>query len=112
MWVFMSQSFLSIVAVRGVPGMLLVRARCEGDIERVFPKAKVSTTPGNDYLFRARVPATQVAAAIGAQVQGIDYDNFKASVREHDRHSSYTSVWGSMIQLQEARRRPARARRR
>lgn len=44
MWVFMSDSFLSIVADSTVSksDCLLVRARREGDIERVFPEAKVT----------------------------------------------------------------------
>jgi hypothetical protein len=41
MWVFLNDSFLSIVAHRTEPGVLLVRARTAGDIEAVFPQAHV-----------------------------------------------------------------------
>ena len=40
MWIFLSDSFLSIVAHRDKPGVLLVRARRAGDIEAVFPDVK------------------------------------------------------------------------
>ena len=42
MWIFQNDSFLSIVAHRDKPGMLLVRARKAGDIEAVFPEAHSS----------------------------------------------------------------------
>jgi hypothetical protein len=41
-----SRGFYSIVSDRQRPGNLLVRARFEGDLEALFPGAKVRTTPG------------------------------------------------------------------
>lgn len=52
MWISLSDSFLSIVALEGPaadPAQLLVRARVAGDIERVFPTAMVTHTPKHDY---------------------------------------------------------------
>ena len=42
MWIMMNNSFLSIVSKDCGPAELLVRARRAGDIERVFPDAKVT----------------------------------------------------------------------
>jgi hypothetical protein len=105
MWIFMSSSFLSVVACRGKPEVLLVRGRVKGDIERVFPKAKVLVTPRGDYRFRAEVPAATVAKAIAGQIKSIEYDNFKNSVTEDDRHEAYMRIWSSMNNLQHARAR-------
>jgi hypothetical protein len=48
MWIFLNDSFLSIVANRELAGVLLVRARKEGDIEAVFPDATVREGEGTD----------------------------------------------------------------
>jgi len=44
MWVYLWDSFLSIVQSKENPHFLLVRARHVGDIERVFHSAKVQLT--------------------------------------------------------------------
>lgn len=103
MWVFMSNAFLSIVEHRAKYDYLLVRARAEGDIERVFPDATVTKTPAADYLFRAVIPRQEVAAAMAAQVEAIAYDNFKNSVAEDDRHRAYFGAWAAMNDFQRRR---------
>lgn len=105
MWVFLSDAFLSVVAHRDQPDKLLVRARARGDIERVFPGAQVTETRAADYRFRSTLPRQEVAQAMAAQVQGIQYDNFKNSVREPDRHDAYFEAWGAMHRFQDARTR-------
>ena len=55
MWLCLNNAFLSIVDKDCAPDELLVRARRDGDIERVFPKAEVEVTLGNDYRCRARI---------------------------------------------------------
>lgn len=100
MWIFLSDSFLSIVAHRFDQKALLVRARVRGDIERVFPKAKVTRTPDADYRYRATILRNEVAAVIAANVTGIQYPNFKGSVRERDRLSTYHDVWDVMFGFQ------------
>jgi len=108
----MSDSFLSIVQPLdqkgGDKGMLLVRARVMGDIERIFPKAKVTKTPARDYLFRALIPRMEVAKAMSEEVRRISYDNFKSSVDEDDRHSAYLRCWVAMNNLQRSRTMPKR----
>jgi hypothetical protein len=102
MWIFLNNSFLSIVAHHDRPDLLLVRARVPGDIQRVFGKGKVKIerTPLRDYSYRAEVPRTVVAAALVRKIEGIDYTNFKDSVQDYDRHDFYLRVWSVMFQMQ------------
>jgi hypothetical protein len=96
MWVFLNDSFLSIVAHQDKPGVLLVRARKAGDIKAVFPDAKTWVDEHADYPHRAEVPAENVAEAVAARVRAIGYPNFKDSVRERGRHGAYMRVWDVM----------------
>jgi len=100
MWIFLNDAFLSIVADRNDPGRLLVRARIEGDIERVFPSARVKKTPTADYLYRASISRADVAAALLDRVTSIGYPNFKDSVSNPERHDDYFEVWHVMYRAQ------------
>ena len=104
MWLCLNRSFLSIVEPSdqdvNTGDMLLVRARRKGDIEAVFPAAKVEKRPERDYLFRALLPRQEVAAAIADQVRGIDYPNFKNSVKNSKLHDAYARIWSIMAALQ------------
>ena len=100
MWIFLNNAFLSIVDKGGKGTTLLVRARKAGDIERVFPDAKVQQTPKNDYRFRARLDRGLVAQVLAETVRHITYPNFKGSVPEGDRHDAYLDVWKAMYQYQ------------
>lgn len=100
MWVCFSDCYLSIVAKDCAPDELLVRARRDGDIERVFPGARVSVSLNTDYRCRARIKRADVAAALAARVAAIDYGNFKDSTRDDALHSAYMGVWSSLGRLQ------------
>ena len=106
MWVMMNDSFLSIVAHRGRPKFLLVRARRAEDITVIFPGARVIEGKGSDYEFRAVIKRRVVEDAIAGEVARIDYDNFKNSVREPARHDVYMSVWSVMMRLSRTWQRP------
>jgi hypothetical protein len=80
--------------------MLLVRARREGDIEQVFPGAQVEQTVGRDYMYRTVQPRDRVALQLAEQVRGIDYGNFKASVKDPELHRAYMGIWQTMADLQ------------
>ena len=101
MWVFLNNSFLSIVAHRDKPDVLLVRARKAGDIEAVFPGATTWQDPRADYRHRAEIARSDVAGALAKAAAGIDYANFKNSVEDLDRHEAYMRVWGVMARMQE-----------
>ena len=102
MWICLNHSFLSIVTPQGKPDsdVLLVRARREGDIQSVFPGADVRRTPERDYLYRALIPRAEVAAALATEVAGIDYSNFKNSVRSRPLHDAFARIWSIMACLQ------------
>jgi hypothetical protein len=100
MWVLLNNAFLSIVAHRDDPELLLVRARKEGDIEQAIPDADVWIDAEADYRYRAEVPRPFVARALADVVASIDYDNFKNSVSDPARHSAYAAVWRDLAALQ------------
>jgi len=103
MWVFLNDAMLSIVAQPAHPGLLLVRARSAGDIERVFPDAEVSETTTADYRYRAEVPTETVADALAAEVRAIRYPNFKMTVSDAGRLHAYHDVWEVMARYQEVK---------
>lgn len=82
---------------------LMVRARIAGDIERVFPRAKVIVNGGTDYRFRAFITRKEVGATIGRAAEQINYGNFKSSTKEPARHNAYMRVWSVMDAEQERR---------
>lgn len=103
MWIFTSGSFLSIVhKAPAKQDELLVRARRPGDIEKLFPNASVAETVGVDYLYRACIKRTEVAAVLAQQAAQLDYDNFKDSIDYADRglKQACSRVWGIMADLQ------------
>ena len=101
MWIFTNSGFISIVADRDAASNLLVRGRREGDIETIFPRAKVTITPNADYLYRASVTRQTAANAVAMSVLDIQYNNFKNSVLDPDRHEYYLDVWTVMRRMQE-----------
>jgi len=100
MWIMTNNSYLSIVSKDCGPAELLVRARRAGDIEKVFPNAKVTRRTDSDYLYRAILPRDVVKRALAAMIDLIDYPNFKDSVEDRSLHAAYVSVWCAMAGLQ------------
>ena len=100
MWIMTNNGYLSIVSKDCGPAELLVRARRAGDIERVFPDAKVTRNTNSDYLYRTVLPRDVVKQALAAMIDHIDYPNFKDSVEDRSLHAAYVSVWCAMAGLQ------------
>ena len=105
MWLFFSDSMLSIVQKPDDKDTLTVRARIKGDIEAVFPDAKVIEGAGTDYRFRAKVPREVVAKVMFDRVMSLSASNFKASVKDRKRHDAYMDVWDAMYRYQEEQRK-------
>jgi hypothetical protein len=101
MWIFLNDSFLSIVAHKEQAGRFLVRARFPGDIERAIPGARVVEGAGTDYRFRAVCKCAEVGHALTKAIWDIDYTNFKASVTARGRHDCYMAVWDVMKDAQD-----------
>jgi hypothetical protein len=97
MWIMQSDCFLSIVSKDCGPTELLVRARRNGDIEKVFPSAKVIRSTGTDYLYRAVIPRDAVKEAVTAMIDHVDYPNFKDSVEDRSLHAAYVGDEGGPL---------------
>ena len=102
MWIVLNKSFLSIVKNRNNENQLLVRARVNGDIEKVFPDADIFEDKDADYKYRSYIDREVVANAIGKELLNINYDNFKSSVSKDDgiRGNAYMKVWIALNQMQ------------
>lgn len=100
MWIFLNNAMLSVVSHRTKPAALLVRARVKGDIEAIFPDAKVLVLDSADYRYRCEVDRNEMAQVLQQQVQALSYPNFKNSVKDKLRHSWYSKVWeeGMLVQ--------------
>lgn len=106
MWLCLNDAFLSIVHKDCARDELLVRARRRGDIEKVFPEAKVIVTMAPaDYRFRAVLKRAVVEAAVVGEVRRITYPNFKSSVEDRQLHDAYLQVWTTMESIQAGPRR-------
>lgn len=106
MWIFTSNSFLSIVAHTDKPDTLLVRSRLPGDIEALFPDARVFELADADYRYRAEIPRNQVAEALADSVRSLDYPNFKNSLSGTKRKSAAAKVWQALAETYGAYGRP------
>ena len=100
MWVFLNDAFLSIVSKDCKRHELLVRARRKGDIEKIFPGAKVVRSLKTDYLYRAVVKRSAISSALAGEINRITYGNFKDSVEDDRLHEVYARVWATMAGLQ------------
>lgn len=101
MWIFLPKSFISVVQKPGDTDTLTVRARIKGDIESVFPQARVEVNQGTDYKYRARVPREAVAQVLHDQVMNLSWSNFKGAVKAKKRHDAYMNVWSAMYAVQD-----------
>lgn len=96
MWIYTTDSHLSIVAHRDRPGMLLVRSRVAGDLERAFgPVISVEHTPSADYAWRTVLSRDEVAEVLADGIRGIRYTNFKDAANTPERHRHYLNVWAA-----------------
>jgi len=116
MWLITTTGFYSIVEKpwdkQG--GTLTVRARAKADLESLraagLPElGDVKEDTDADYRFRAQAPKAAVSRAVRAQVDAIDYDNFKTAVGKRqgrNREHVYHDVWGALHQIQSGTELP------
>ncbi len=99
MWLFTNRAFFSIVKHSEKPGVLLVRSRFPGHIEKVFPKAHITEFSGTDYQYRTELNQMEVSRVIAKLVSQIDYDNFKNSLDMNDEKyfASCIRVYDSVL---------------
>ena len=102
MWLYTNKGFLSIVENMHDPSEFLVRGRFWGDIETIFPDAKVIEGAGTDYKYRTFLPKREVTKRIQKYLNSeLTYSNFKNSVPDRDRRRTYHEVWATMIHAQK-----------
>lgn len=109
MWLFSKAGFFSVVeSSEPSPSgedLLSVRARIEGDLDRLrkmyAPKLGPTVIlPNRDYPYRAYITKEALAEAMVRLSLDIDYGNFKNMVTQvfgHLRHDLYSKVWGVMF---------------
>lgn len=101
MWIFLNDSFVSVVQHPTEPTLLVVRARRRGDLQALLgPRTRVLETLDSDYQFRAFASKDTVASVLANRVRLIDYGNFKDSVKDPDRKRRYLNVWTEMWEWQ------------
>lgn len=101
MWLFCKSGFFSAVRHSKKAQTIHLRARFEGDLQRLFKthnvKAKVTYTPNNDYAYRADIPLQTWAEIAATEAADIDYGNFKNAVNDGTvRDEAYMNVWCAM----------------
>lgn len=125
MWIFSKHGFFSAVRHNERKNTILLRARVEGDLERLLehhysvmerngyikpPKGKsikdaipdVERTPDADYLFRCEIPHDLFCLMLMEEASEITYGNFKDSVHDGTpRDQAYCEVWSVMSDLQD-----------
>lgn len=114
MWIITSGAFVSIVEHRDDPGMLIVRGRFKGDVQRFLNplpggmRIVEEITPQADYRFRAVVPREAVLHALLRAGRAINYPNFKDSIKATWRKALAMRVWSIFEREQQERASPAR----
>lgn len=94
MWLCFNDGFLSAVADKNDPAMLMVRARRKKDLLNVFgDHVEIIKTAGADYRWRTFVDRKVFAGLVAARIENINYPNFKNSVDENDLHAAYMKFW-------------------
>lgn len=101
MWLYCKSGFFSAVQHEADASLIHVRARFEGDLERLCEahgvKAAVTVTPQNDYRFRMDFPRETWAEIVREEAEGIDYPNFKNAVHDGTaRDAAYLGAWCAM----------------
>ena len=106
MWVFCKHGFFSAVEHRQKRDCVLLRARFEGDLERLQQAYgfdfKVEHTPLADYPYRTTISKDVWARIVGEIAIEIDYDNFKNSVHDGtSRDAAYMECWYALRKAQD-----------
>ncbi len=106
MWFFCKSGYFSAVQHFEKPGVIHVRARFSGDLERLCRKhgvePKVLETPNNDYRYRMDFDRGDWAKIVMEESLSIDYTNFKNAVHDGTpRDSAYMNCWAALNRAQK-----------
>lgn len=108
MWVFTNIGFFSVVEVNGDHKRVVVRARAKDHLEKLRKLGGHKLMPiredeGTDYSFRVYMEKEQWKELLGKLVDGINYTNFRDSVKDGLYHDSLLEVWSVMLMYQKGR---------
>jgi hypothetical protein len=81
-------------------GRITSQSAPEGRYRTDVPSAKVTEDTETDYLYRAVIHKPEVMEKIGTMIDGIDYPNFRDSVKDRELHDAYLDVWAAMEGVQ------------
>lgn len=114
MWVITDRGFYSAVQDDDDPDTLVIRARVRTDLvelckilDAIQEPPKIIHGGGTDYPFRVRIPRGSWTFALGQLADGIDYGNFKDSVKARQgkaRANVLMGVWSRLIGLEQLTR--------
>lgn len=104
MWIFTNKGLLSVVQDRD-SDRLLVRARQRHLLQEIAPRpSEVFEDQTADYPFRVFMTRMEFAEIVYEEIERIDYDNFKNSVKDRVLAGLYSKVWSIMSVLGMGRR--------
>lgn len=107
MWIFTQTGFVSAVQHRDDPDLLVVRARDRLSLEPLAAAATldITTNATSDYPYRVIVSKDDFAAWTLAQIEDLNYPNFKnqVAVTRGKKFASHLSdVWATMLRAEDA----------
>ena len=106
MWLFSKCGFFSAVQNYNDSNLIHVRARFEGDLERLCKtygvEPKVVRTPDGDYPLRMDFKRETWGEIVKAEAEAIDYAKFKPAVHDGTvRDRAYLAVFETMWEYAE-----------
>ena len=102
MWIYTRQGMISIVQHRDNQDVFLVRSRERSTLEDLFRGFAIIELEAADYPFRVFVNRDELPIIYG-MIAGINFPNFKNSVKDPERHDVYFDVYNASLGLE---RRP------
>lgn len=93
MWVQMNDGFISIVENRDNKDGVVVRARQPEILKKMFPDNELIVSDDSDYQYRVFAGKAEVAKLVHDRIMGINYDNFKNSVKDKKLANFYHAIW-------------------
>jgi len=107
MWIFTQDGFISAVDNGHVPGKLAVRARDKQSLAMLadIAQTEIVESKKTDYPYRVFVTREQLSEFLVANVDTIDYGNFKSRVydtRGPEFAHACGDVWAAMLAVTDA----------
>lgn len=108
MWLMTTRGFYSTVQHYDDPTKVVVRARCQEDIDALGDLLtdehdRPFETLDADYRWRLVTTASKWAAVVAQLALEVDYPNFKNEVEDKKHKAAYTEVWYALLALDQSR---------